>query len=152
MHSHFRQCCSRLQERYPRESWLVSLGLSATTDHSDVSKWCGDAIIYSTSQFLQLYRCFGDRYNSMEDPQGTFSLFRSHHVYLIHAFSSCIMSKHSHLSDPSWSIQQWYSHPVTSSWLIPTLFERRKAAVMSLWISKRNCCCCQVLCFNYSKY
>ena len=34
-----------------------------------------------------------DTTNSMEGPQGTFSPFRSHYIYLIHAFSSCIMTK-----------------------------------------------------------
>ena len=36
----------------------------------------------------------------MEDPQGTFSPF-SFHIYLIHAFSSCITIKYSHLPNLS---------------------------------------------------
>ena len=104
MHSHFRQCCSRLQERYPRESWLVSLGLSATTDYSDVSGWRGDAIM----QDRLFYRSISTAISMFREQMQLSG--RSSRYLLSRLLTSYISSML--LAWVSWSsIQQWYSHP-----------------------------------------
>jgi hypothetical protein len=49
---------------------------------------------------VNFYNCFKNRYNSMEDPQGIFFPFYSRHIFSS-TFSSCIMTKYSHLSNSS---------------------------------------------------
>ena len=70
-----------------------------------------------------------------------------------------ISSMHlAHVSWPSIPIYPILLEAFNNGILIPSLragWSRRYLNVekpLSLWISKRNCCCCQVLCFNYSKY
>ena len=104
----FRQCCPTLP--------MVSLRLSATTDHSDVSGWRGDAI---TQNRLFYQSIFTTIMMLREQIQLKGKILKLpfipsvHIIYLIHPFSLSIMTEHSRLSNLSWSIQQcqWYSHP-----------------------------------------
>ena len=73
LHRNFSAVLSDVTRTIP--SWLVSLGLLATTDHSEGSGWRGDAILQDLILPASFYNS-----ESMEDSQGTFFPFCSHNI------------------------------------------------------------------------
>ena len=108
LHRNFSAVLSDVTRTIP--SWLVSLGLLATTDHSEGSGWRGDAIL-----FFQPVSTTPSQWKILKVP----SFPSVHIIYLIYAFSSripiCLILPR--------SIRQWYSHPPlragwSRSWLL----------------------------------
>ena len=106
----FRQFCLRLRERYPRGwfDWAFQLRRIIQTSLDDVRLNNAGSFILTISMFREKMQLNG-RSSSLRLKVPFISSI--HIMYLIHAFSSCIMTKHSRLSNPFRSIQQWYSHP-----------------------------------------